>query len=153
MPLSLAKVFAEVRERKVSMACATCLKYWDARERGAPEGDCMAKLQQKTCAGPFAGMEFPEYEGPFKGLFHKFCLVCGDKARYGFRAVGNETVFGLCQTHNPEWVKGLTTDAVQLMASKGGPLTLVKDPVRKQTLFEFIAEVEGYYASKRGEGQ
>ena len=150
MPLSLVKVYAEVREKKISFVCASCSLYWQARERSAPDGECMAAVNQQSCGGPLSGSEFPLYDGPFKGHFASFCLACGQEARYVFRATNTTTLFGLCSTHNPKWMLGLCQESVQLVAASDGTVSLVTTGPRKKNLFEAIEEVETYYAKKEG---
>ena len=60
----------------LSPICATCNKYWKAREQNVPDGRCLAV---DGCGGPLVGDDFHEYEGPMTD-FSRWCFVCGEDA-------------------------------------------------------------------------
>jgi len=79
----------------LNVVCATCDNYWDARDRGIPEGRC---LSMDRCGSPIAGDAFHEYKGPMT-QFDKFCFVCGNKATHAVRASDHPRVVGICVDH------------------------------------------------------
>lgn len=64
----------------VSFVCATCDHFWWGVERGLPH--CKARAEGKDCAGPIAGLCYPQYIGPLVGNLKKFCFATGEAARY-----------------------------------------------------------------------
>lgn len=142
----------------LSAVCATCTKYWKARDAGIPGDRC---LSQTACGSPLAGHAFQEYDGPIRNM-ERWCFVCGEESTHA--AVHDETGkrFGLCTNH----VK--LVEQIQPMGRKnhriwwddplpprvvtaGGKLISVDKLLGrpKKSLFEAIMEVENYYEEKR----
>lgn len=94
MPLNPVKVALAV-SRGLSAVCATCEKYWDARDKGV-EGD--ACLAADGCGSPIAGDVFHEYRGPMT-QFDKFCFACGNQATHAVRVDMYVRVIGVCGKH------------------------------------------------------
>ena len=90
------KVTAKLREG-LSIFCATCTKYWKARERGIPGDICLAK---EGCASPIGGGTFHEYEGPINPP-SAVCFICGNTPDYGIQTKGHLRVLAVCQKHQP----------------------------------------------------
>lgn len=78
MALDPVKIAIAV-ESGLSIMCATCFKYWDARDRGVPGHRCTAPVG--SCGSPIAGMSFPLYVGPVTE-FDRWCFVCGGTPEY-----------------------------------------------------------------------
>lgn len=152
MPLDPVRVGLAVQSG-VSIVCATCQKYWQGRDKGLPGAECTAT---KPCGSPLAGGEFSEYVGPIT-VFDRWCFVCGDSATHGVRIAGKTRTFGMCDDH-VQWLHQLApvdVDGPELEREVHRPdgslvaaSSLVKK--RKQSLGEFIYEVEKYYADKEG---
>lgn len=151
--MNISKIGLAV-QNGVSIVCATCKRYWEARDKGLPEPQCASS---KRCAGPFAGMEFPEYDGPITD-FSQWCFVCGADADYGLQSRGSGRVFGICSEHvvmvqeKPEPM-GLGHNGVPIIdvLTTEGRLTQEQFfGVPRKTLGQVIAEVESYYAEKEG---
>lgn len=94
MPLDPVKVAAAVH-RGLSTVCATCEKYWAARDHGLPGDACLAK---EGCGSPIAGDVFHEYVGPMT-QFDRFCFVCGNQATHAIRVDVYVRVIGVCSDH------------------------------------------------------
>ncbi len=94
MPLDPTKVAMAVHGG-LSIVCATCERYWGARDRGI-EGDTC--LSDRPCGGPLAGDTFHNYRGPMT-QFDQFCFVCGDTATKVLRVKGHVRPIGCCDKH------------------------------------------------------
>jgi len=94
MPLDPVKVAIAV-ESGLSAVCATCTKYWAARDRGIPGDRC---LSNDGCGSPLVGDDFHDYDGPLTDL-KPFCFVCGSASKYGLLAKNKKRVVGVCKTH------------------------------------------------------
>ena len=94
MPFDPAKVAAAV-SGGLSVVCATCENYWEARDKGVPGGRCMAR---DGCGSPIAGDVFHEYRGPMT-QFDRFCFVCGSAATHAVRVDQYVRVVGICSSH------------------------------------------------------
>lgn len=93
------QVEREARKHKLSIFCASCTRYWDARDRGIPGVQC-ASVAEPRCGSPLAGGEFHDYKGPITD-FSRWCFVCGHPASQGIQAAGKQRVFGVCDQHLP----------------------------------------------------
>jgi hypothetical protein len=86
-----------------SFTCAMCLKLH--------EGHALArgywgntKCTGKVCSGPMGGASYPEYEGPIKDMFTRFCYMCGQEnpprgASYNAPGCDPSRVVGMCEKH------------------------------------------------------
>lgn len=134
----------------LSMVCATCQKYWTARERGIPEPKCLAV---DGCCSPIGGGDFHEYEGPITD-FARWCFVCGLESRYGIKAGSRPRVVGVCSDH-VKWLAELepvdVPNAVGLEIVNGhGSVNLARLMRRPKSLAQTIYEVEKTFADKEG---
>ena len=91
------QVEREARKNKLSIFCASCTRYWDARDRGVPGAQCMSTAMPKCCS-PLAGGEFHDYHGPITD-FARWCFVCGAPSHQGVQAAGKHRLFGVCAAH------------------------------------------------------
>ncbi len=151
MPLDPAQIALAMADG-LSAVCATCTRYWEGRARGMPGHSCTAK---DGCAGPMAGGDFHEYDGPMKSALHLWCFVCGIKSRYGVRVGGSVRVFGACEEHvkmlrelQPKDRPDLGKKPTAVTPANGGIAHLPQYPVK--SLARAITEVERYYAAKEG---
>jgi hypothetical protein len=79
----------------LSIVCATCEKYWEARDKNVPDGRCLAT---DGCGSPIAGDTFHEYRGPMT-QFDQFCFRCGAQATHAIRVNNSVRVIGCCSEH------------------------------------------------------
>lgn len=79
----------------LSFVCATCAKYWRARDAGVDGTQCLAVGK---CGSPIASDTFSQYEGPLC-LFENLCFVCGQPPDFGLRVYGRPKVVGVCKVH------------------------------------------------------
>jgi hypothetical protein len=129
----------------LSCVCATCAKYWEARDRGIPEPRCTAK---DGCGSPLKGDDFHEYDGPITA-FERWCFVCGAESKYGVQPKDKSRIIGVCAEH-VKWMDSLKPVDLASPISfelKGALLPKLKT---LKTLSQAIMEVEGYYAKKNG---
>jgi len=141
-----------VAKYKLSTVCITCTKFWKAREQNVPEPQCLAN---NGCASPIAGRSFHEYEGPITD-FTRWCFVCGVQPSKLIQVTGSARIFGICDEHfsymqqmQPVAMPELPKTNKRLIIQGGDNIDIdKKDPYKKQTLGEFIDEVEGYYQKK-----
>jgi len=138
-----------VMRDKLSIFCATCSRYWEAKDKGLDF--CQPP---SACAGPLSGLDFPHYRGPITQT-DRFCFVCGGISVYGVRAKSGTLTrtFGLCEVHPPLWANSIRQeDNVVLLTSPhhGGGLDLLKQPFRKQTLLEAMQEYDREVEKKYG---
>lgn len=95
----------EVQNNHLSIVCATCQNYWNAKSRG--EDFC----GYSSCASPFFAKDFPDYYGPISD-FSRFCWVCGDSSAQFIKIKLSERIFGLCEEHFP-WIKTNTEQKIK----------------------------------------
>ena len=112
MPIGPQDVAAAVG-RGLSIICATCQKYWQARDNQVPGDRCTSS---GGCGSPIAGDTFHEYDGPIT-QFDRWCFVCGDIATHALRVKTHVRVIGCCERHL-ELVK-------TLKAQERPPITIV----------------------------
>lgn len=121
----------------VSLACASCNRYWEGVERGADR--CTAEA---PCAGPFGGGSFPLYEGPITD-FSQWCLRCGSVSVEAIRVPGSSRAFGLCEAHRADLPVSSEGSPGLLEVIRPGLLLPPPRPRPKgdQTLGRLLAEV------------
>ena len=114
----------------------TCERYWEGRDRGLLEPQCVT---QRPCTSPLGGMAFPEYVGPISD-FTRWCFVCGATATRALAAKGNPRRVGVCDEH------ATLKDRVQGARLDGNPVPPdildMLGPKPKKTLGQVIAETE-----------
>jgi hypothetical protein len=130
----------------LSAVCATCKKYWEARDHGVPGTGCLTKVK---CGSPIAGDVFSDYEGPLNNALHLWCFVCARASDLGVRVQGKSQVIGVCRAHLSyiaqfQAVGGPETRAE--VRDADGPLIAPSAP--KKSLAQAINEVESYFAEK-----
>ena len=136
MAMDPAKIAIAV-SNGLSIVCATCEKYWGARDAGVPDGRC---LSVDNCGSPIAGDVFHEYRGPMT-QFDQFCFVCGDRSSHAVRVNGNVRVIGVCNQH-VELIKTLKPQDKQapnvVLISKDGEkqVTDADAPQKRQSLLK-----------------
>lgn len=133
----------------LSAVCATCKKYWEARDKGVPGDACMTRIK---CGSPISGDTFSDYDGPLKGALHLWCFVCAKRADFGIQLNSRAAVIGACKDHirYVETLRavGRPDTRVEVKAAKGSaPASVIPT---KRSLADAINEVEGYYAKKEG---
>ena len=94
MPFDPTKI-ATLVDGGLSVVCATCENFWNARDRGVPDGKCLSK---NGCGSPIAGDVFHEYKGPMT-QFDQFCFRCGNQATHALRVDNYVRVIGVCRDH------------------------------------------------------
>ncbi len=94
MPLDPTRIALAVHGG-LSIVCATCERYWGARDRGVPGDTC---LSDRPCGGPLAGDTFHNYRGPMT-QFDQFCFACGNGATRVLRVKGHVRPIGCCDEH------------------------------------------------------
>lgn len=92
------RVAREVRNG-LSPVCATCSMYWEARDKGVPDNQCLKAAQGVRCGSPLIGDSFSGYEGPMGGDLERWCFICAEKADFGIRAIGKQRFVGICRDH------------------------------------------------------
>ena len=86
----------------LSVVCASCERYWEAREKKIAGDACLA---MDGCGSPLAGDVFHEYRGPItEHVFKHNCFVCGDPAVKCLGVQHRQRVVGICQKHL-EWLQ------------------------------------------------
>lgn len=148
MPLDPNKVALAIAQG-LSAVCATCQKYWEARDRGIPGTVCTTKIR---CGSPMSGDSFSDYDGPLKGALHLWCFVCAGKADFAIQVNGRVQKIGACKTHI-QYVERLQAvggpqSRVEVQGAKGDLAKRVT--TGKPSLGDAIKEVEDYYAKKEG---
>lgn len=131
MPMDAAKIALAV-SGGLSVVCATCEKYWGARDKGVAGDTCLAT---DGCGSPIAGDAFHEYRGPMT-QFDKFCFVCGNQATHAVRVDALVRVIGICTAHI-QLVKTLKPEGkhapnVVLISKDGERLVSENDPPEKR---------------------
>jgi hypothetical protein len=120
----------------LSIVCATCENYWGARERGVPDGKCLAT---DGCGSPIAGDVFHEYLGPMT-QFDQFCFRCGDKATHALRVDKYVRVIGVCRDH-VDMVKKLKPQGKRatsvVILSKEGESSTADEAVPEKPVIRF----------------
>lgn len=139
MPLDPVQV-VEAMANGVSAVCATCLHYWSAYDKR------LDSCGQPKCGGPIGGGTFPSYDGPMKGVLHKFCFVCSAPSKFGIRVNGSPRIIGACPKHigyvkEYQRADGLPTVVLELRGDRLPDLN--KQP--KKTLGQAIAESEAEF--------
>lgn len=131
--------------------CATCTKYWSARDIGVPGSQCLAK---DNCGSPLRGDDFHEYDGPITE-FSRWCFVCGVDSKFGITVKGRKRVLGACAKHvdlvnqlKPE--NGIEPRISVYKPDGWVPVENLKTAPQRKTLAQAIFEVEDYYAKKDG---
>ena len=131
MPLNPVKVAAAITNG-LSAVCATCEKYWGARDLGIQGDACLAK---EGCGSPIAGDVFHEYVGPMT-QFDRFCFVCASPATHAVRVDMYVRVIGVCAAHvdivstlKPEGKKAPNV----VIISKDGEQRISEDDKPKKT--------------------
>jgi hypothetical protein len=147
----------EAVQNGLCAVCATCANYWDARDRGVPDGRCLAV---DGCGSPIAGDDFHEYSGPLNTGMDKICFVCGSPPALGVRARGKTRIVGICQTHLPllKTLRPLnaTRPVIGLpqVINGHGEIDLATfDKQHKPTLGQAIAEAETYFEEQAARGK
>ena len=145
MPIS-ERGIREAMARRVSCICATCERYWEARDRGIPNDQCMSAGE---CGSPIAGDSFSQYKGPMT-QFDRWCFVCAAEAEFGVKPIDHSRVVGVCRDHIrliddlvPVGVDS-SNRVVSVQSPKG--VVLLKDIPKKKTLGEVIRETEKTWA-------
>lgn len=104
MSITVAMMKA-VANSGLSVVCASCELYWEARGKGILGDACLAL---SNCGSPFAGGNFHEYRGAMtEDVFADCCFVCGDAAVKRVRKGGVGRKLGICATHF-EWLQDPT---------------------------------------------
>ena len=145
---------AEAVRGGLSPVCATCNKYWIARDRNIPEPRCMSV---DNCAGPAGGDDFHEYDGPITD-FSRWCFACGEESAFGIQVTGRLRTIGVCKNHVRMLaeIRPLKQDGTEaadapkyVIKSKDGILSIreILGP-EKPSLIKAISEVEAHFAEK-----
>lgn len=80
----------------LSVVCASCTQYWNAREQGVTGDVCAAA---EPCGGPLLGRDFPHYRGIMGDAeFAQYCFACGARAVKTLQTPG-QRVLGVCVEH------------------------------------------------------
>jgi hypothetical protein len=143
MPLNPVKVALAVSQG-LSAVCATCEKYWGARDKGIPGDTCLAT---DGCGSPIAGDVFHEYRGPM-AQFDKFCFVCGNQATHAVRVDMYVRVIGVCKDH-VDHVQTLKPEGKRapnvIIVSKDGEKRVSEDdaPIRKAPALKLRGSSDG----------
>lgn len=96
MPISIEMMKAAAAGG-LSVVCASCEKYWNARVRGIPGDQCQAS---SGCRSPLLGGDFHEYRGFItEEAFGRFCFVCGADSVCRVRKTGSRRQVGICKEH------------------------------------------------------
>ena len=131
----------------LSAVCATCNRYWMARDHGIPGDTCTSKTK---CGSPLAGDNFHDYSGPLEGALSELCFVCGQQSNYGIRVNGSPKTVGACDKHivyvQKYQAKGQSPVSQEVRSESRPSLILPTAP--KKDLVRDIQEVENYYAKK-----
>mgnify|MGYP006992574825 CR=1 FL=1 len=81
----------------LSIVCASCERYWEARARGLQGDRCTST---SPCGSPMADRAFPEYRGLMtEQAFARFCFVCGLDAVGVVKRQGGKREIGVCVEH------------------------------------------------------
>jgi hypothetical protein len=101
MPITVEMMKAAARAG-MSIVCASCELYWQARERGVPGDQCLAK---DNCGSPLVGDCFHEYRGIMTSdAFKRFCFVCGTDSTHRLNHPNWIRSMSMCREH-VEWMK------------------------------------------------
>lgn len=126
--------------RGLSAVCATCKRYWEARERNIPGDVCTTKTR---CGSPISGDTFSNYDGPLKSRLSDWCFVCAQPSEFALRVGAHPRLVGACKTHVGFVAQfravGGATAQIELRNSNG--LVSSSAPPKK-TLMQAISEYE-----------
>lgn len=87
----------EAQQRyKLPIYCASCTKFWRARDLGIPAPGCLGT----SCGSPMGGHLFEQYEGPISDT-ERWCLICGNPSDKLVGLAGRPKFFGVCALHLP----------------------------------------------------
>lgn len=101
MPITIDMMKAAAAQG-LSIVCASCERYWEAREKGVVGDRCSSVF---TCGSPLVDRTFPEYRGLMtEESFGRFCFVCGADAVLTVRKRLTLRKIGLCAEH-VTWLK------------------------------------------------
>lgn len=130
----------------VSPVCATCKRYWEGRAQGLPDPKCTTK---RPCGSPFAGYDFPEYDGPMTDL-SRWCFVCATTATKALKCRSTGRAIGICDEHiemvgqvEPIGLNGTPVNII-IASDKGEQTPEQYFGPPKQTLGQAIAEADAY---------
>lgn len=142
MPIDPTKVAAAV-SGGLSIVCATCENYWEARDRGVSDDACLAK---QGCGSPIAGDVFHEYRGPMT-QFDKFCFVCGDRATHALRVKPYVRVIGACDDHvdmvDKLKAKGKNPVSISILSDGGERASKEEQSPSKKMILRFKSSSNG----------
>lgn len=120
----------------LSAVCATCTKYWEAKDKG------LSGCNQPECRGPIGGGVFKDYDGPLKDALARICFVCGSPSKYGIKVSGFQRIIGACKDHI-SYVRDYKSESgSDKMLSVAGDNAFDPYAKKKKTLFEAMAEFE-----------
>ena len=137
----------EVLRQGVSPVCATCNKFWLARENGVPFPSC---LVEKPCGSPISGDTFTHYEGPLTD-FDRFCFICARDSDQVVSLAGKERKLGICRDHVVllgQLEAQYKTEVLILVGAGGRESPLIQLSPRKKGLFQAIAETEAEFQAE-----
>jgi len=141
MPISVDMMKAAA-ESGLSIVCASCEKYWGARQKGVPGDVCMASGQ---CGSPLAKDDFHEYKGVMtEDAFKSFCFVCGSPPVARLRKEGGVREIGVCKEH-VEWMR----DA-DMRSPAPALFGVAPRPTKAGTLIDEILKTEEQWAEEDG---
>jgi hypothetical protein len=101
MPITIEMMKAAARAG-MSIVCASCERYWEARDKGIPGDQCAS---DKGCGSPLAGDYFHDYRGIMTtDAFRRFCFVCGEDATHRLDHPNWVRKIGVCREH-VVWLK------------------------------------------------
>jgi len=147
------KISQAVEKDGVPVVCATCVKYWKARDQNIPIPRCIST----DCSSPIGGGTFQDYEGIIPD-FSIWCFRCGNKPDAYLFIKGSEKKFGICNEHLED-AKSLVPSGVDvnllvnrfyIKDGKVSPLNpYVNAKYWKKTAIEQIQEAEKYFNEKK----
>jgi len=101
MPITIEMMKAASRSG-LSIVCASCERYWEARDKGIPGDQCAS---DSGCGSPLAGDYYHDYRGIMTtDAFMRFCFVCGEDATHRLDHPAWPRKIGVCREH-VEWMK------------------------------------------------
>lgn len=148
MPVNPAKIALAV-QGGLATVCATCQRYWEARDRGVPGDKCTSKT---GCGSPLAGDDFHDYDGPIAD-FSQWCFICGEDPVSFLESPGSTRIFGVCERHKPLLASlspvGLEPPQ-QVVVRDNGKRKLADELVRvRKSVFDRIEETEREFEKER----
>lgn len=149
MPVNPFKVALAV-QHGLSTVCATCQRYWEARDKGVPDDRCTSTT---NCGSPLAGDDFHDYDGPIVD-FSQWCFICGEEPSCFLEKPGSKRVFGVCDKHKYVLASltpvGMDRTRDPLVVRLGGARKLASEVAqRKKSVFERIEETEREFEKER----